>query len=411
MHYITAFLFASIVSQINAQICKDYWGGTATFCDADCDDRHDDIIHDRCGDGACCWTGEKAYCRCKPNQERECQNFWQGHAPFCAGSCPKGWTAIESSKTGDGSHCWTGQKVLCSQPGCRAACQPGAVDMNCFSFWSFLAPGLAIFDNGCSKSVGLCGTLGMKDDAEVDSVGHTDSGLSSEAASNILSALRNSSAARRPSIWNRTQLTSFLNSRYLDRQYDTNFTNETSWSDQNLKDLVRSHWYDKSYHNIRRNGVLDLPLQMSEEVVIPGEGEWGEVEGWFSATGPTEVPLLPWQVKNITGTCPSAEPPRNCTLPVESPGNCSLCVPYPDQNKCDSTSSCSSTPYGPMCSCSPGYKANAPGNASNIHWRLKWPVSGHEHRVYVTLGQKCDTLCDKWYLGAQGCQEVSVSNC
>ncbi|XP_066287534.1 uncharacterized protein [Branchiostoma lanceolatum] len=39
---------------------------------------------------------------------------WYGTAPFCDGSCPNvRKAAVEWSKCGDGRCCWTGQKVKC----------------------------------------------------------------------------------------------------------------------------------------------------------------------------------------------------------------------------------------------------------------------------------------------------------
>ena len=39
---------------------------------------------------------------------------WFGTAPKCEGDCPSGWTYCETSKTGDGGECWTGNKVRCA---------------------------------------------------------------------------------------------------------------------------------------------------------------------------------------------------------------------------------------------------------------------------------------------------------
>jgi len=39
--------------------------------------------------------------------------YWDGSAPFCAGSCPRGWTSGKRSSSGDGLQCWTGDKVYC----------------------------------------------------------------------------------------------------------------------------------------------------------------------------------------------------------------------------------------------------------------------------------------------------------
>lgn len=104
--------------------------------------------------------------------------------------------------------------------------------------------------------------------------------------------------------------------------------------------------------------------------------------------------------------------PGRPPVTIQQPnGFCQLCIPYPGQNKCDATTSCSSTPFGTMCSCRPGYKANAAAGDGSTHWRLKWPVAGHEHRVYVRPGVVCDTLCDKWWLGPDSCAEVGVRAC
>lgn len=40
---------------------------------------------------------------------------WFGTAPECKGACPGGWTECETSKTGDGDQCWTGNKVRCAK--------------------------------------------------------------------------------------------------------------------------------------------------------------------------------------------------------------------------------------------------------------------------------------------------------
>lgn len=48
---------------------------------------------------------------------------WRGTAPFCSGKCLPGETQIAKGKCGDGACCWTGQKVLCknSNPTCQAS--------------------------------------------------------------------------------------------------------------------------------------------------------------------------------------------------------------------------------------------------------------------------------------------------
>uniref|UniRef100_A0A8H8CK41 Uncharacterized protein n=1 Tax=Psilocybe cubensis TaxID=181762 RepID=A0A8H8CK41_PSICU len=39
--------------------------------------------------------------------------YWDGTAPFCAGSCPPGYTERNRGSCGDGACCWTGYKFLC----------------------------------------------------------------------------------------------------------------------------------------------------------------------------------------------------------------------------------------------------------------------------------------------------------
>ena len=120
----------------------------------------------------------------------------------------------------------------------------------------------------------------------------------------------------------------------------------------------------------------------------------------------TTTPPPPPSGGNGTCSCPGGG--------GSGPGTkkCELCDPSPlGSAKCDITAPCSNTPYGTMCGCRPGYRADYPGDTTDSHWRLSWSAAGHEHRVYVAPGVKCDTLCDKWYMGATGCQEVAVKLC
>lgn len=39
--------------------------------------------------------------------------YWDGTAPFCAGSCDSGYTETDRGSCGDSRCCWTGYKVLC----------------------------------------------------------------------------------------------------------------------------------------------------------------------------------------------------------------------------------------------------------------------------------------------------------
>ena len=39
--------------------------------------------------------------------------YWDGTAPFCAGSCPSAYVERTRGGCGDGACCWTGEKTLC----------------------------------------------------------------------------------------------------------------------------------------------------------------------------------------------------------------------------------------------------------------------------------------------------------
>lgn len=53
-----------------------------------------------------------------------------------------------------------------------------------------------------------------------------------------------------------------------------------------------------------------------------------------------------------------------------------------------------------------GYEA---GN-SEVQWRLPWYGGNggpsQQGRVFVKPGVECNTLCNEWYLGKDGCKEV-----
>lgn len=49
---------------------------------------------------------------------REANCYWDGTAPFCAGSCPSGYNDCGTSSCGDGACCMTGYKKYC----CLGAC-------------------------------------------------------------------------------------------------------------------------------------------------------------------------------------------------------------------------------------------------------------------------------------------------
>ncbi|KAH0556909.1 hypothetical protein GP486_005303 [Trichoglossum hirsutum] len=90
---------------------------------------------------------------------------------------------------------------------------------------------------------------------------------------------------------------------------------------------------------------------------------------------------------------------------------CATCDPHPGANLCDITTTCTGTDYGTMCLCRPGFKADAHNDDQKVHWRLKWSTPGQEHRVAVTPGVVCNTLCDSSHVGPDVCEEVSVAKC
>lgn len=87
---------------------------------------------------------------------------------------------------------------------------------------------------------------------------------------------------------------------------------------------------------------------------------------------------------------------------------CGVCNPNPGQNVCSIITACSVVGMKIYCACRAGYRATTgarPGDTS-VQWRL--PTPGQEGRVFVSPGVTCDTLCDQWQLGRQGCQEVGL---
>ncbi|KAI5803409.1 hypothetical protein DFH27DRAFT_48035 [Peziza echinospora] len=86
------------------------------------------------------------------------------------------------------------------------------------------------------------------------------------------------------------------------------------------------------------------------------------------------------------------------TCRIEKPpvDKCERCNPAPGRDKCHITAPCSNTPFGTMCACRAGYRAAGDAADRSTQWRLEFSRPGHEHRVYVTPGRECDTLCDKW---------------
>lgn len=95
-----------------------------------------------------------------------------------------------------------------------------------------------------------------------------------------------------------------------------------------------------------------------------------------------------------------------------APVQCKTCDPLPDGNQCHPSTSCisiwghndTSTPYPYYCACRAGYKGTYVGADPTAQWRLPWETQ--EGRVYVRPGVECNTLCDDWTLGLEGCGEV-----
>jgi hypothetical protein len=173
--------------------------------------------------------------------------------------------------------------------------------------------------------------------------------------------------------------------------------------------------------------VIITPSDPYGNKLGPGQGDGFTVSGanGTTVTGPPidlgngsySVPISNVPPTGGSGGIIITQPGRGpVTIPLPETGAsaCRRCVASPadmDDAACDITAPCSNTPFGTMCGCRPGYRANAADNNSSVHWRLTWPVPGHEHRVYVAPGWPCDTLCEQWWLGATSCQEVSVSTC
>ena len=89
---------------------------------------------------------------------------------------------------------------------------------------------------------------------------------------------------------------------------------------------------------------------------------------------------------------------------------CDTCDPSPPNNLCHESTSCVTIGARNYCACRAGYRATgelAP-ETSWAQWRL--PTPGQEGRVFVQPGWPCETLCDHWELGAQGCSEVLLED-
>ncbi|USP81832.1 hypothetical protein yc1106_09106 [Curvularia clavata] len=110
--------------------------------------------------------------------------------------------------------------------------------------------------------------------------------------------------------------------------------------------------------------------------------------------------------------------------PTTSPATCPTCDYRPTLNKCHITTSCildwghNGAPKPYYCACRAGYRAtNVKPEDTSKQWRLPWVGNAkgdpsQEGRVFVAPGVVCDTLCDQWQLGKDGCKEVKqVDSC
>lgn len=120
------------------------WLGTAPFCSPNatsCSKTPGYIAAgtDKCGDGACCWTGQKIQCTFDMSAWKTTPLYselmmetngaakdyvpefvWLGQAPACSvDACDcmmAGFLPIRPDNSGDGSVCTTGSKWLCVRP-------------------------------------------------------------------------------------------------------------------------------------------------------------------------------------------------------------------------------------------------------------------------------------------------------
>ena len=112
---------------------------------------------------------------------------------------------------------------------------------------------------------------------------------------------------------------------------------------------------------------------------------------------------------NIDGDGCSA----NCKKEPEPTCPVQTCDPTPGLNGCDISTSCISLPGAVnagvgehMCACRHGFRADdgVGGRDTSVQVRLPW--ASQKGRVFVKPGVQCNKLCDRWELGADGCQEV-----
>jgi hypothetical protein len=122
---------------------NDFYIGTAPFCDprgvlCDVTPGYEDGGKSKCGDGSCCWTGNKRRCTFNQNKWEKSDLYrelitedpkvqgltpkfnWFGKAPLCSATpCDvyeAGMVPIKSHTCGDGSCCVSGEKWLGIKP-------------------------------------------------------------------------------------------------------------------------------------------------------------------------------------------------------------------------------------------------------------------------------------------------------
>ncbi|KAE9972930.1 hypothetical protein EG328_003572 [Venturia inaequalis] len=139
-----------------------YWDGTAPFCAGACGPGYQECGRSASGGGQPCVTGTKAMCcsqscpamqftepaRVQPPKEEVVEAlgscYWEGTAPFCGGSCSKGYNECARSDTGDGESCVTGSKALC----CTKECPNNVADQKPLFALGSVARGSALCANG-----------------------------------------------------------------------------------------------------------------------------------------------------------------------------------------------------------------------------------------------------------------------
>lgn len=97
--------------------------------------------------------------------------------------------------------------------------------------------------------------------------------------------------------------------------------------------------------------------------------------------------------------------------PLEARASCPTCDPTSGKNRCDLTTSCIQLPTalggGDVCACRAGYRPVDASAGFRLNWTSAQGIS-QQGRVFVATGTPCNTLCDNWQLGKDGCTEVPL---